>query len=403
VRTTISEIGPLLLSRLLGLNDTQLGILNLVFKVADDNGFLLLDLKDLRAMLAHVSEHAAEYRATYGNVSPASVGAIQRALLSLEQQGGDRFFGEPALALEDFLQTADGRGVVNILAAEELVREPTLYATFLLWMLAELFETLPEVGDVDKPKLVFFFDEAHLLFADSTKVLRERIERVVRLIRSKGVGVFFVTQNPLDVPEAILGQLGNRVQHALRAFTPKDQKTIKAVAGTMRAEPGFSAEEAVTELAVGEALVSSLSAEGVPVPVVRTFVDPPRTRFAPLTAEERTAVIRGSVVFGAYENAVDRQSAYEQLAARAEQAAQAAPEVAAPRRRGQSVPPPAAAPSTSPAHAPQQSTEPSAIGDTLEAFAKSAMRAAGSQVGRQVMRGLFESLLGGGAARKRRR
>jgi uncharacterized protein len=390
VRTTISEMGPLIFSRLLALNETQLGVLTLLFKVADDQGLLLLDLKDLRAMLQHVGDHAADYKTKYGNVSAASIGAIQRAILGLEQQGAEKFFGEPALSLDDFLQgAADGRGVINILAADKLVQQPKLYATFLLWMLAELFETLPEVGDLEKPKLVFIFDEAHLLFSDAPKALKERIEQVVRLIRSKGVGIYFATQNPLDIPDAVLGQLGNRVQHALRAFTPKDQKVIKAVAGTFRAAPGLDSERAITDLAVGEALISCLDEQGVPRPVERALVDPPTTRLAPLSASERKQVIEQSVIFGHYEAEVDRESAYEQLAARAQQ--------------------PTAAPSASQAtaRAPQASPpaqkDDSPIGDALEAFAKSAMRAAGSQVGRQVMRGLFESMLGGTAPRRRRR
>jgi uncharacterized protein len=377
VRTTVSEVGPLLLSRLLALNETQSGVLAIVFKVADDRGWLLLDLKDLRAMLAHVADHAADFKTKYGNVSAASVGAIQRGLLALEQQGAERFFGEPALSIDDLLQTsADGRGIVNILAADKLLQQPKLYTTFLLWMLAELFENLPEVGDLDKPKLVFIFDEAHLLFSDTSKALRERIEQVVRLIRSKGVGVYFVTQNPLDLPDTVLGQLGNRIQHALRAFTPKDQKVIKAVAETFRSAEGLDAERAVTELGVGEALVSLLDEQGVPTPVQRVLIHPPRSRLAPLSADERRSVIRQSVLFGHYETAVDRESAYEQLAARAKEP---------------SAPPPARGDESSP------------ISDAFEGFAKSAMRAAGSQVGRQVMRGLFESMLGRPSRRPRRR
>jgi DNA helicase HerA-like ATPase len=394
VRTTVSEMGPLLFGRLLALNETQLGVLSIVFKVADDEGLLLLDLKDLRALLQHVAENAASYKLKYGNVSPASVGAIQRGLLQLEQQHAERFFGEPALAIDDFVQTADGRGVVNILAADKLMQQPKLYTTFLLWLLAELFENLPEVGDVEKPKLVFIFDEAHLLFADASPALRERIEQVVRLIRSKGVGVFFATQNPLDLPDAVLGQLGNRIQHALRAFTPKDQKVIQAVAGTFRASPGLDTQLAITELAVGEALVSLLDEQGVPAPVQRTWIDPPRSRFQPLTAAERQAVVKQSPVFGAYENAVDRESAYEKLAARAQQPLAAddteSPSAKSqPKARAKAPPAPAAADSP--------------VADVALAFAKSAMRAAGSQVGRQIMRGLFDSMLGSAAPRRRRR
>ncbi|HEY6011157.1 MAG TPA: helicase HerA-like domain-containing protein, partial [Nitrospirota bacterium] len=302
VRTTISEMGPLLLSRVLNLNEVQSGVLTLIFKIADDNGMLLLDLKDLRAMAQFVGDNADQFKTGYGNISTASVGAIQRGLLTIEEQGGGTFFGEPAINLEDLMQTdSRGKGVVNILAADKLMQSPKLYATFLLWMLAELFETLPEAGDPDKPKLVFFFDEAHLLFEDAQKSLLEKIEQVVRLIRSKGVGIYFVTQNPLDVPETVLGQLGNRVQHALRAFTPKDQKAVKAAADTFRANPGLDVSKAITELAVGEALVSVLDAKGAPTMVERAMICPPRSRLAPLTRDERTAVIKSSMLFGHYE------------------------------------------------------------------------------------------------------
>jgi hypothetical protein len=314
VRATISEMGPLLLSRLLELNDTQSGVLTLTFKVADDNGLLLLDLKDLRAMLQHVSDNAKSLTAEYGNVSAASVGAIQRSLLRLEQQGGDKFFGEPALNLMDLIQTGEGgRGVINILAAEKLLLSPQLYATFLLWMLAELFENLPEVGDLEKPKIVFFFDEAHLLFNDAPKSLLEKIEQVVRLIRSKGVGVYFVTQNPLDVPDTVLGQLGNRVQHALRAFTPRDQKAVAAAAQTFRQNPDLDVEEAITQLAVGEALMSFLDEKGTPGIVQRVLVVPPGGQIGPITPEQRAEHIKSSVLFGQYEQMIDRESAYEVL------------------------------------------------------------------------------------------
>jgi uncharacterized protein len=337
LRTTISELGPLLLGRVLGLNETQGGVLQLVFRVADEQGLLLLDLKDLRAMLAHVSDNAATLRARYGNVAPASVGAIQRALLALESQGGDRLFGEPALALEDLLrQDLAGRGQVTVLHAEKLVRSPTLYATLLLWLLSELYEGLPEVGDPEKPRLVFFFDEAHLLFTDAPDELRQKVEQVVRLIRSKGVGVYFVTQNPLDVPDAVLGQLGNRVQHALRAFTPRDQKAVRAAAETFRASPGLDVERAITELAVGEALVSFLDAAGTPEPVERAFVVPPRSRLSPLTAEERAQVLASSPLRGRYDTLVDRESAYERLGARAA----AREEVPPPLPRGRAPAPP---------------------------------------------------------------
>jgi uncharacterized protein len=339
LRTTISELGPLLLGRVLGLNETQGGVLQLVFRVADEQGLLLLDLKDLRAMLAHVSDNAATLRARYGNVAPASVGAIQRALLALESQGGDRLFGEPALALEDLLrQDLAGRGQVTVLHAEKLVRSPTLYATLLLWLLSELYEGLPEVGDPEKPRLVFFFDEAHLLFTDAPDELRQKVEQVVRLIRSKGVGVYFVTQNPLDVPDAVLGQLGNRVQHALRAFTPRDQKAVRAAAETFRASPGLDVERAITELAVGEALVSFLDAAGTPEPVERAFVVPPRSRLSPLTAEERAQVLASSPLRGRYDTLVDRESAYERLGARAAAREEVPPPL--PHGRAPGPPPP---------------------------------------------------------------
>ena len=313
VRATISDMGPLLLARLLNLNDTQAGVLQLVFKIADDQGLLLLDLKDLRAMVQHVGDNAARYKTEYGNVSAASIGAIQRGLLALEEQGGDRFFGEPMLNIEDLMQTVDGKGVVNVLAAEKLMNAPRLYACFLLWLLAELFEQLPEAGDLPKPKLAFFFDEAHLLFNDAPPALLEKVEQVVRLIRSKGVGVYFVTQNPLDIPDTVLAQLGNRVQHALCAFTPRDQKAVKAAAQTLRANPKFDAETAIMELGVGEALVSFLDAKGSPAVVERAFVLAPGSRIGPLTADERRAAIDASLVAGVYEQAVDRESAYEKL------------------------------------------------------------------------------------------
>ncbi|MXO69940.1 DUF853 family protein [Altererythrobacter marinus] len=328
IRTTISEMGPLLLARLLDLNDTQEGVLQIVFRHADDNGLLLLDLGDLQAMLAHCAENAKELSAKYGNVSRASVGAIQRQLLSFESQGADRFFGEPALEIDDFLKCDEqGRGYVNVLAADKLMRSPKLYATFLLWLLAELFESLPEVGDPDKPKLVFFFDEAHLLFDDAPKALEEKIEQVVRLIRSKGVGVFFVTQNPIDVPEDVAGQLGNRVQHALRAFTPRDQRAIRAAAETFRINPDLDVEQAITELKVGEALVSTLLEDGAPSVVQRTLIKPPRSRLGPITAKERAIIQSVSPFDGKYDTAIDRESAEEVLAQKAADAAATAEEV----------------------------------------------------------------------------
>jgi DNA helicase HerA-like ATPase len=385
VRATVSDLGPLLLGRILNLNETQSGVLALVFKIADDNGLLLLDLKDLRAMLQHVGDNASSLTTSYGNVSAASVGAIQRGLLALEQQGGDKFLGEPMLNIDDLLQTATGgRGVVNVLAADRLFNAPTLYSTLLLWLLSELYERLPEVGDPEKPKLVFFFDEAHLLFTDAPKVLLDRIEQVVRLIRSKGVGVFFVTQNPLDVPDAVLGQLGNRVQHALRAFTPRDQKAVKTAAGTMRANPKLDTEKAITELGVGEALVSFLDEKGRPNVVERAWVLPPASRIGPITPDERKAVIAASALSGVYEKAVDRESAYERLKGRVQQSADA---------------------SGAPAGGGWMDSLKDSLGglakgsgrkdSLLESMAKSAARTVGSTVGRELVRGVLGSLLGG--------
>ena len=317
VRATISDLGPLLLARMLNLNDTQQGVLQLVFKIADDNGLLLLDIKDLRAMLQHVGDNAATFKTEYGNISAASIGAIQRSLIGIEEQGGDKFFGEPMLNIEDLLQTdAKGNGVINILAADKLMNAPRLYSTFLLWMLSELFEQLPEVGDLDKPKLAFFFDEAHLLFAEAPKPLLQKIEQVVRLIRSKGVGVYFVTQNPLDIPDTVLGQLGNRVQHALRAYTPRDQKAVQSAAETFRPNPALNTAQVITELGVGEALISFLDEKGRPNIVERAFVLPPASQIGPLTDEERAALSKQSVVAGIYEKTVDRESAYEKLKGR---------------------------------------------------------------------------------------
>jgi hypothetical protein len=374
LRATVSEMGPVLLSRMLDLNEVQEGVLALAFKIADDDGLLLLDLKDLRALLAHVAERASDLQKTHGNVSPASVGAIQRQLLVLEQQGGDRFFGEPALDLGDLLEV-DGRGegMVNVLVADRLLQSPRLYSTFLLWLLSELYERLPEVGDPEKPRLVFFFDEAHLLFAEAPRALLEKVEQVVRLVRSKGVGVFFVTQNPLDVPETVLGQLGNRVQHALRAFTPRDQKAVRTAADTFRPNPEVDAAKAITELGVGEALVSFLDARGTPTPVERAFVLPPRSRLAPLTAEERARVQRSSHVKGKYDEVVDRESAHERLQARAAERTEEAP---ASRGRGRGAEPR------------------SEIADTLGAMAKSVARSAGTQIGRELVRGILGGLFG---------
>src|SRR5918996_92848 len=325
VRATVSEMGPLLLGRLLDLNDTQEGVLNMVFKIADENGLLLLDLKDLRSMLQHVADNADQFRTQYGNISAASAGAIQRNLLALESQGADKFFGEPALNLDDLIQTQGGKGVINILAADRLMQKsPKVYATFLLWMLSELFENLTEVGDPEKPKLVFFFDEAHLLFTGIEPAVEQKIEQMVRLIRSKGVGVYFVSQNPLDILEVVLGQLGNRVQHALRAFTPRDQKVVKAAAETFRQNPKLKVATVLTELAVGEALVSMLDENGSPQVVERAKIVPPRSQVGPITPEQRKQIINSSPITGHYEKAVDRESAYEILQARAGQKIEAA-------------------------------------------------------------------------------
>ena len=418
VRTTISDMGPLLLGRMLGLNEVQAGVLHIVFKVADDNGLLLLDLKDLRSLLQYVGDNARQFSTSYGNISTASVGAIQRGLLQIEAQGGEQFFGEPMLNINDLMQTIDGQGVINILAADKLLQAPRLYATFLLWMLSELFEQLPEVGDLEKPKLVFFFDEAHLLFDEAPKILLERIELVVRLIRSKGVGVYFVTQNPLDIPDSVLAQLGNRVQHALRAYTPRDQKAVAATAATMRPNPSLDIARAITELATGEALISFLDEKGRPGVTERVYVIPPGSQIGPISAEQRQSLLAQSLVAGAYEQAIDRQSAYEML-----------------QQRGLA----ASAPSAANAHAPLGTTPANTgnassaggmggtgemggasggMGDALvdglkelllgrtgprggqydgilQSTIKSAARSAGSQVGRELMRGVLGSLLGG--------
>jgi DNA helicase HerA-like ATPase len=393
VRATVSDMGPLLLARMLDLNETQSGVLNLVFKIADDNGLLLLDLKDLRAMLQHVGENAKDFTTQYGNISAASVGAIQRGLLAIETQGGDKFFGEPMLNISDFMQTVSAKGVINILAADKLMNSPRLYATFLLWMLSELFEQLPEIGDPDKPKLVFFFDEAHLLFNDAPKALVERIELVVRLVRSKGVGVYFVTQNPLDIPDTVLAQLGNRVQHALRAFTPRDQKAVKATATTMRQKPGLDIETAITELAVGEALVSFLDAKGRPSVTERVYVLPPGSQIGPITPAQRQQVMAGSLVAGVYEKTVDRESAYESLKGRAASAPDAPPATAG-----------------KPGAATQEdgglmgSLNEILFGSTgprggkrdglAQTMAKSAVRTMGTTVGREILRGVLGGIFG---------
>ncbi len=394
VRATISDMGPLVLGRMLNLNETQAGVLNLVFKIADDNGMLLLDLKDLRAMLQYVGDNASEFTTKYGNVSAASVGAIQRGLLQIESQGADKFFGEPMLNISDFMQTTDGKGVINILAADKLMNAPRLYATFLLWMLSELFEQLPEVGDLEQPKLVFFFDEAHLLFNEAPKVLLERIELVVRLVRSKGVGVYFVTQNPLDIPDSVLAQLGNRVQHALRAFTPRDQKAVKATAQTMRQKPGLDIETAITELAVGEALISLLDAKGRPCETERVYVLPPGSQISPITPEQRAVLLQNSLVAGVYEKTVDRESAYEKLQGR----------VASSTATAQAAPNAGAAGQTESGgmlgglkDVLFGSTGPrGGVHDGLaQSMARSAVRTMGSTVGREIIRGVLGSLFGG--------
>jgi DNA helicase HerA-like ATPase len=404
VRATVSDMGPLLLGRMLNLNETQAGVLNLVFKIADDNGMLLLDLKDLRAMLQHVGDNASQFTTEYGNVSAASIGAVQRGLLQISEQGGDKFFGEPMLNIADFMQTADGgKGVINVLSADKLMNAPRLYATFLLWMLSELFEQLPEVGDLEKPKLVFFFDEAHLLFKDAPAALVERIELVVRLVRSKGVGVYFVTQNPLDIPDTVLAQLGNRVQHALRAFTPRDQKAVKSAASTMRAKPGLDIETAITELAVGEALVSMLDEKGRPSITERVFVLPPGSQIGPITPEQRKALIASSLVAGVYEKTVDRESAYEKLKGRAVAGADAAQKQ--PQGSGTVPAGTAAAPgggilgglndvlfgTTGPRGAKHDGL--------AQTMAKSAIRTMGSSVGREIIRGVLGGIFGGSKGR----
>ena len=372
-RTTISEMGPLLLSRLLNLNEVQSGVLSLVFKIADDDGLLLLDLKDLRSMLQYAGDHASEFTTEYGKISAASIGTIQRSLLALEEQGADQLFGEPALNLDDLIQTDQkGRGVVNLLAADRLMQSPKMYATFLLWLLSELFEQLPEMGDAEKPKLVFFFDEAHLLFDDAPQALVEKIEQVVRLIRSKGVGIYFVTQNPTDIPDKILGQLGNRIQHALRAFSANDQKAVKAAAQTFRSNPKLDIETAITQLEVGEALVSLLDEKGSPSVTQKAYIVPPASQLGPVDDGQRKKLIESSVLFGHYEKMVDRQSAYELLKAKAEKTTQTAP-VNVPKTAARTA-------------APRQQQS------VAEAMVKSAARAAASQAGRTIIRGILGSI-----------
>lgn len=383
VRTTISEMGPLLLSRLLNLNDTQSGTLSMTFKIADDNGLLLLDMKDLRSMLQYVGDNADEFNTEYGRVSTASIGAIQRGLLTLDGEGGDTLFGEPALNIDDIMQTdSRGYGMINILASEKLMQSPKLYGTFLLWLLSELFEELPETGDVEKPKLVFFFDEAHLLFDDAPKILLDKIEQVVRLIRSKGVGVYFISQNPLDIPENVLGQLGNRVQHALRAFTPKDQKAVKSAAQTFRANPKLDVEAVITELGVGEALVSFLDEEGRPGIVEKALIVPPRGQIGPITPEQRKEMMKKSIVAGVYEEVIDRESAYEKLKVKAETASKNAEE----KEKAES----AAGKKTNTGGGRGRKSD-----TVVEAAIKSAARSMASTAGRQIVRGILGSIFGG--------
>jgi DNA helicase HerA-like ATPase len=417
VRATMSDMGPLLLARMLDLNETQTGVLQLVFKIADDNGLLLLDLKDLRAMLQHVGDNAAQFQTGYGNISAASVGAIQRGLMQIDAQGGDRFFGEPMLDINDLLQTAPApgggkaQGVVNILVADRLMTSPRLYATFLLWLLSELYERLPEVGDLDKPKLVFFFDEAHLLFDEAPKVLLDRIELVVRLVRSKAVGVYFVTQNPLDVPDSVLAQLGNRVQHALRAFTPRDQKAVKAAATTMRANPKLDIEQAIGELAVGEALISLLDDKGRPSVTERAFVVPPASRIGPIIDDERKALIAGSLVAGVYEKAVDRESAYEKLTSRTANAqSPTAGTTVGGASGGVALPGSTSSGGAAAGGGMLDGLKDVIFGSTgprggkheglAEAAARSAVRTIGSSVGREIIRGVLGGIFGGGSRRR---
>ena len=404
IRTTISEIGPLLLAQMLNLNDTQEGVLSAVFRIADDQGLLLIDFKDLKAMLTYVSENAAELKAEYGNLSPASIGAIQRNLLALADQGGEQFFGEPSLNILDFIQTdSKGQWYINLLAADKLMNTPKLYATFLLWMLSELFEQLPEVGDMEKPKLVFFFDEAHLLFANASEALQEKIEQVVRLIRSKGVGIYFITQNPLDLPESVLGQLGNRVQHALRAFTPKDQKAVKTAADTFRANPNFKVDEAITELAVGEALISCLDEQGTPQIVERGWVMPPYSSFSPITPEERQVMMGQSLVAGVYDQAVDRDSAYELLQKKVLQQSQQKEADTLGKQQAkeqESLAKQQAKEQERFAREQEKAADKAAqqrakmTQDIVGTFAKSAARSLGGSTGQKLVRGLLGSLFG---------
>jgi uncharacterized protein len=397
LRATISEMGPLMLARVLQLNDTQSAVLTLCFKIADTGGLMLLDFKDLRALLQYVGENAEQFQSEYGNVSKATIGAIQRGLLELENQGAEKFFGEPAVNISDFMQTISGKGVINILAADKLFNSPKLYSTFLLWLLSELFEMLPEAGDLEKPKLVFFFDEAHLLFNDTPQALVDKIEQVVRLIRSKGVGVYFVTQNPVDIPESILGQLGNRVQHALRAFTPRDQKAVRSAAETFRPNPEVDVASAITELSVGEALVSFLDDKGTPSMVERAFVIPPHSHIGPVSPDQRQQLLANSLVAGQYEKIVDRESAYELLKAKSEVAAQAAQA----QEDAEAAAEQAETEAKEAAKAEKEAAKSSVASGSFGAFAKSASRAIGSNVGREIVRGVLGGIFGGSTSRKK--
>lgn len=408
VRATISDLGPLLLARMLNLNETQEGVLQLAFKIADDNGLLLLDVKDLRAMLQHIGDNASEFQTEYGNISAASVGAIQRGLLAVAEQGGEQFFGEPMLNLDDMIQTdSHGKGYINILAADKLLQSPRLYSTFLLWMLSELYENMPEVGDVEQPKMVFFFDEAHLLFDEAPKVLLQKIEQVVRLIRSKGIGIYFVTQNPLDIPDTVLGQLGNRVQHALRAYTPRDQKAVQAAAETFRPNPDLDTAKVISELGVGEALISFLDEKGRPNIVQRGFVMPPASQIGPITSQERESIMASSIVAGVYEKTIDRESAYEKLKGRVVQTQAPAANSASTSKTPQSTSTQEAAPAE-PASGGMFGGLGGLLGNIFgggsgvrrrdniaETMVKSAVRTIGSQVGRSIVRGVLGSIMKG--------
>lgn len=398
VRTTITAMGPLLLERLLQLNETQGAILSMVFKIADDNNLLLIDLKDLQKMVQFVGDNRAEFTTKYGNISPASIGAIQRALLRLESEGADKFFGEPELEITDFIQTEQGKGVINILAADKLMNSPRVYTTFLLWLLDDLYETLPEVGDMDKPKLVFFFDEAHLLFNDMPKSLLEKVEQIVRLVRSKGVGVYFCTQNPADIPQTILGQLGNRVQHALRAYTPNDQKAVKVAANTFRANPAFDTEQAITELNTGEALVSFLDEKGAPQMVQRANILPPQGQIGPITVGERNQIIRASLIYGIYEKLVDRESAFELLSQKQElleeERQRAAEEKERIRQQKEAEKAAREEERIKRAEARRKKEERGFVGDLMEQVGKSATRQISNQLGRTLTRSIFGALFG---------